>query len=292
MINLREFWYRVGLVTEARNLLDNLLNLPQDQTSARCLGGGYEVNANLHRISGNFKLACELYEKSLQVFQASGDEKNLVNVHNGLGVCAYLDGAPDVARHNWEQGRVLAERLNDSFGSANLCISLGFLAKDNSDYKRMQELFQRALEIYQSLGHKFGIMTATSNLGFAALHQGNLESSLRFQQEALSAALEMSHDDSIIRCLEDLASLAAIGGQPALCLQLAATTAKHREALGLPIEPHDKVSLEGYLEKARAALDEKDIRQAIEHGQTMTLPEAAQAARKLELTPKTRTRAG
>lgn len=282
MINLREFWYRAGLVAEAKQTLTSLLNLPQEQTSAKRLAGGYEVNANLHRLSGNFRKARELYEQSLQLFQACGDEKLQVNAFNGLGVSAYLDGSPDIARQSWEKGLALAERLNDSFGSANLCISLGFLAKDDGDYQRMRGLFQRALEIYQTLEHKFGIMTATSNLGFAALHQGELETSLHFQRDALTAALELSHDDSIIRCLEDLASLAAAGGEAALALQIAATTTIQREALHLPIEPHDKALLEGYLEQARAALDERAIQQAIERGQTMTLTEAAKGALRLE----------
>jgi predicted ATPase/DNA-binding SARP family transcriptional activator len=285
MADLWGFWYRAGLVAEAKQLLSNLQNLPQEQTSAKQQARGYDLNAVLHRLSGDFSGARKLYQQSLQLFEAQGDERGVVAVQNGLGIAAYLDGDPEAARLSWEQGLALAEQIKDPNATANLSTSLGFLAKDDSDHPRMRGLFQRALEIYQGMGHKFGIMTSTSNLGFAALHQGELEASLRFQHDALKAAVELNHNDSIIRCLEDLASLAAARGQAVMALQLAAATAAQRNTLGLPIEPQDQASLEGYLVKARAVLDDSAIRQAVERGAAMTLREAAQEGLKLEPTP-------
>jgi non-specific serine/threonine protein kinase len=122
------------------------------------------------------------------------------------------------SRCYFEEGRTWLERaLAQADGAASparakALHAAAFLALDQGDNARCNELGEESLELYRALGDAEGVGRTVHMLGQAAEAEGDRVRAVAFAEESLALARELGHTRGIIVSLVQLGGLAAQGG--------------------------------------------------------------------------------
>jgi predicted ATPase/transcriptional regulator with XRE-family HTH domain len=115
-----------------------------------------------------------------------------------LGTVTSVMGDFEEGNRLLQQGLVMKQKLNDSWGSAFCLRQIGLSAYYQGDYAKAQQALQRSLEISQTIGNTWSIAASLSQMGMVAYYEGRYEKS----EQYFTGALELS------RTLEDRYSIA------------------------------------------------------------------------------------
>ena len=107
--------------------------------------------------------------------------------------------------------------------------------------------------------------------------QGDLAAARTLYEQGLTIARERNYKDLLPICLEGLADVVGVQGEPAWAAQLWGAAEALREGMGVPISPVYRASYERAVTAARTELGEQAFAAAWAEGRTMT-PEQALAA--------------
>jgi class 3 adenylate cyclase/tetratricopeptide (TPR) repeat protein len=269
----------------------------------------------VYRLKGDYADAEAFYEESLQLADRVIDRRTRLlaraSVLKSAGTLANQQGAPDRARHLYEESLTIRRELDDKPGMAALLNNLGVVAMFQEDYPAAQRLYEESLEIlreignrwavayllnnlalvirYQgdagsarimleesvairrALGDKWGVANSLSSLTNLLIHQGQYAGVRPMLEESLLINQELGDRTAIAYCLEDFAGLAAGSGHPERALRLAGAAGALRDAIGGPLPAGEQAALDLTLEPARQSLDDAQRTAAWEGGWSMSV---------------------
>ncbi|MCB0687952.1 MAG: tetratricopeptide repeat protein, partial [Saprospiraceae bacterium] len=82
-------------------------------------------------------------------------ERNLegirVEILKAVGYLYFRTGRYEEALATYEQGLVIAERIHDDLGAADILLRTGYIYHDNEDLIKALSYYQKSLKIYQRL---------------------------------------------------------------------------------------------------------------------------------------------
>jgi predicted ATPase/class 3 adenylate cyclase len=165
-----------------------------------------------HKLGEN-DTARELAEQKRQLAAEVGDDRQMGEALNLLGVIAYSDGRYGEARELLEEGRSLRERSGDEVGVQTGFHNLGLLAMVEHDYELARADLGTALALAQKLDQEWVTANSLCDLGFAELGGGRLEQARARFEEALAGALEMGWKENVAYCLVGLGAIDVAAGE-------------------------------------------------------------------------------
>lgn len=310
---LWRFWYARGYLSEGRRWLEAALgerNATPDDLRAKVL---YAAGV-LAYAQGDYAAGGALQEESLTLRRALGDKAGIAQALNGLGVLAHEQGNHERAVRLLEESLALQRELGDRRSVAISVNNLGTLAYAQGDYERAETFYSESLELHRELGNKQNIAGTLGNLGLVALYQGNYSEAKAFSEESLALFTELGdrHDVAstvnnlglvtlhqgdyaqaktffeesltlhwelgdkrgLAYCLEGVAGLAWVQGQPVRAARLCGAAAVLRESIGAPLPPAERARHDCTVATASAQVGEAVWGTASEEGRRMSLEQA------------------
>jgi predicted ATPase/DNA-binding XRE family transcriptional regulator len=258
--------------------------------------------------------AARRYEQSLGVSRAIGDHKGVAQALNSLGGLAHMRADLREARRLYAESRALLRTLDDPQAVVLATVNVGLcdlelgdlpaaaalleeavgLARENGDiaglvpglrhlatvaarrgdHGRARDVLDEALRLARDLGDEHLYAITLIALGRVERDRGR-EGACRHYAEALAVLLRLGEPRGMAICLEGLAAMAALCGDPPLAARLYGATAAARERLGVAVQPHDHGTAR---EEVRRTLGEAAFESAWSAGRQLTLEAAARHA--------------
>ena len=212
----------------------------------------------------------------------------------------------------------LARELGDAEGVGQALLSLADVARDQGDTARMHAFGEESLALFRDLGQPYGVGFSLNNLAQAAYLDGDLARAASRAAESASIFRDMQAGPSLAEVLITLGRVRGAQGETAAALanlsealalatpkgprlvvaaaleergvqavrqgherhgiHLLGAVARMRQAMGTPVRPADRPTIEGALAAARASLGDPTFIDVWAAGQALSEEQLVQAA--------------
>jgi predicted ATPase/DNA-binding CsgD family transcriptional regulator len=207
-----EFWKIHGHIREARTYLTALL--ARATTAPPTLGRAKAVTtAARMALTEEDPVARALYEESLNLWRALGDEYGISLALMGLGHLALFAGDLDTARTRYSEALAVRRAVGNKRGTASALESLGDVAAQQGDYAQAIALCEESLALSREIGDNWGIVHALAGIADAAAHRGDYLRATALLEESLTLAQATCSRTIIAAVLGGLGELAAQQGE-------------------------------------------------------------------------------
>jgi tetratricopeptide (TPR) repeat protein len=248
------YWWVAGQMSEGRTWLQLALARADAQPSAQ-RGQALRAAAALARNNGDLTEARRMGAQALAVFEHLGDRGGIISAGNNLAITAQAQRDYDASlaygfealRRATDDGldRAIAMTLNNTAGTLR-CM-------DRLD--EAEQMFERALALFQKLSDGRGEAAALTNLAVVARRRGDLVTAQRLTLQFLTLYHTLDIAEGQLDGVEGMACIAAAHGRAAEALPLLVLAARERTRLGAPIFTPDELSARDHAESvARQAL--------------------------------------
>jgi predicted ATPase len=315
---LFQFWERRELITEGREWLTKLLDLPgaatRDKVRARAvfaagvLAGAqkdYEVadsrfteSLEINRetddkwaaaVSLNalavtaldrrdVAAARRLSEQNLEVWRELGDRAAVARSLSNLASVVKEQGDYGLARSLYDEALSIFREIGDPTAAARVLNKLGDVSREQGATWKARELYEQSLATFREFGDRWGTALALADLGNLARERGDLSDARTLYKDSLRIFQSLDYKRGVAQILENLACAAADQGEARRALALAGSAAALRHALGTPLGTSEQAKLEANLEPARKGLAGSEGASAWMEGWTTPLEKTVEAA--------------
>jgi tetratricopeptide (TPR) repeat protein len=227
---------------------------------------------------GEHARARALLEESLALRRQLGRTRELAASFVNLGVLARDEGDYPRAATSYEEGLAVLRDLGDRQWTPAVTFNLGEIAKDQGDYGRAGALVEESLALFRERGDDGGMANACYLLGELARLEGDVARATAQFEQGLILSGKSGSKLVIAYCLEGFAVLAA-EERPARAARLFGAAAGLRAAVGNPLPPADRNTVERAIAGVRAALGESEFGAVWAAGESLPLEEAIADAR-------------
>jgi non-specific serine/threonine protein kinase len=219
-----------------------------------------------------------LLEESLQLARELRDNWSLALALRNWAWQAIREGDHAAARPLLQESLALQVEIGTKLEAAPLLADLAQLAELGGNPEEALELYDRSLQLYKDCADARGVVSCMAGIGGVALIMGDIE----FATEMLTAALDRvgalgspRHSIAVLEAIGRL--MGALGHPTRAAVLLAAAQAWYRpHAFTRPLAA--RAEYNGYLESARAGLDEAAWQRAWAIGEAMSIEDALQSA--------------
>ena len=227
---------------------------------------------------GHYEQGIALYQRSLTLQRELGDQQKIAGLLNNIAIDVQNQGDLAEARRTFIESLTILQELGDQRDSPRVYANLGYLAIIEGSYELACQQLTVGLAIANETGDPAQCATLHHNLGIALQGLGEQASARQAYLEALAIYLDLGDQAGLTYLLEDIASHAALEGDPERALRLCGAAAALRDELGIPLPQLDSTRLEQTIAPAREALGAQaaSLTQA---GRELSLEEAIALAR-------------
>jgi predicted ATPase/DNA-binding XRE family transcriptional regulator len=288
---LWRFWGSRSHLSEGRRWLEAVLALGGVEAQT----GGVEPALPAHRwaflllvtgmltaAQGDYDRAVALYEESLALYQDLGYRKGTSGPLRELGAVAFYRGDYERAVRLNEQALAITREFGSRFGSALTICTLADAVRAQGDLQRARTLLEESLASLRRQEHPLRLVNALANtlarLGSIACETGEDARASELYKESLELVRRFVFWFEAVACLEGLARVATMQGQPERAARLLGASAALREEMGTPLSPIARADHDHAVKAARAALGEDGFADAWAEGNAMSFEEATAAA--------------
>jgi predicted ATPase len=315
---LFQFWERREYITEGREWLTRLLNLPgaaaRDKVRARALFAAgvlagpqkdYEaadafltesleinretddkwaaaVSLNALAVTAldrrDVAAARSLSEQNLAVWRELGDRAAVARSLSNLASVVKEEGDFPLARSLYDEALWIFREIGDATATARVLNKQGDVAREQGATSEARELYEQSLATFQEFGDRWGTGLALSDLGNLARDRGDLSAARTLYQDSLRIFQDLDYKRGVAQILENVACVAADQGEARRALALAGSAAALRHSLGTPLGLSEQAKLEASLASARKALGGSEGALAWMEGWTTPLEKTVEAA--------------
>jgi tetratricopeptide (TPR) repeat protein len=187
---LNEVAYAYSSVDPGKGLqtADEAISLAKKLHNNMKLAGSYTNKGVNYNAQGNYSLALEMYNTSLQMHEQMHNEIGIAKVLHNMGIIQSQSGNYYKALEYHKKSLVILTELNEKQRMSNSLNSIGVNYMYLADYPRSLDYFLKALQIYDKLGDKQSSARANTltNIGIIYKDLANFEKSLEYHQKALN----------------------------------------------------------------------------------------------------------
>jgi predicted ATPase/DNA-binding CsgD family transcriptional regulator len=268
----------------ARILYEESLAIAQRTGDPRLTADALNSLGIIDSYQADFTAARDLFERSLALRRTLNDRRDIANSLLNLG--NVLTGQQDypAAQGLFEESLRIFRQLGSKLGIVSAALNLGTLAHARNDFATARSLFEESLALQREMNNRPGIARSLSMLARTVHAQGDHGTARQLFVEGLDLWHELPGSEGIGECLTGLAAIAVSQGKAEPALQLAGAAARLREGSAAHDDPtNPRPRLQHDLETARRLLDERAAASAWAKGQAMSLEEAVEYARTVEI---------
>jgi tetratricopeptide (TPR) repeat protein len=314
---LSYFWIVLGYMDELRRWLNTALE--RVDMSQPALHAPMLLAAGMaSTYEGDLQQGTALYQRSLSLYQDSGDRESVAFALTELGFVMFLQGDYQQAQRYLEESLALQRELGLSHNIIWSLLRLADIYRDRGEYEAAFRLLEEALARSRDVRHKEVEAWALVNLGRVAYRLGNPEQAMAYSQQGLAVFRDLKYQYGIAETLIDLGDIAhareddlqalafyresltliknmgnvhythenieRLAGllgrqqQPKRAVQLFAAIEHYREQKGIIRKSIDHPRYAQDLAAARAQLDQETFATAWERGSRLSLDQAIDEA--------------
>jgi len=159
----------------------------------------------LNRNLGNFKASLEYYQKSLELRQLSDDQFGMGITYNNIGNIHYDQGDFDLALDYYFKSLEIRNKFHDKMGVAGCYNNIGSIYSEKKDYTKAIKHFKRALDIYIEFEDKLGKAHAYKNIALSYIKSKDYNQALNYLNQSLVIDIELGDKLGISTTLTQLA---------------------------------------------------------------------------------------
>jgi non-specific serine/threonine protein kinase len=271
---LRDFWYYGGHIAEGGRWAERALESTED-TPPALRAKALNAAGQLAFARGDHEQGRLVHREALVLSREAGDRINhawalaLLGWHlsaypgrygEGIGLC--------------EEGLALFRVLDHKPGIARALNALGELARLDGDYERAKQVYEDCLAISRETGDRQREALMLGCLGYVAQHQGDYGRAEALIIKALTLLRELHLRYGIAAFSLALAGPVGAQGQAVRAARLLGAGEALLEAMGVGLQPADKLEVDRYQAAVREQLDEATFEAARAAGRAMSLEEA------------------
>jgi predicted ATPase/DNA-binding XRE family transcriptional regulator len=231
-------------------------------------------------LQGNAERAIALGKEALDLGFEPDTTVETVKLLAVLASAAWFQGDFGQAEEFFAKAVALSRKYEheNEFVLAACLNGLGLVNHYRGHYTRAEALYKESLSIARRIGAPQHIANTDINLAHLALSGGNPSSAEPLLVEGLRLFREMNDKEGISEGLEGMARLASINGQLERSISLFAAAAALREHHSVPLPHFVRTSYDDIVESLRCQMSHEDFTDAWQHGQLMSVEQAADHA--------------
>jgi predicted ATPase len=207
-IALENFWVTRNPF-EGINLFTRLLAEADTALPAVLRGRALRACAGSAQLAGQPEQAQRLYEQSLTIFRALGDDQGIAILTYRLGLLALELGHPGRARPLLKQSRAAFEAIGSRRGQAQTIGAFGSLAHAEGNTALAATLYQHSATLAGQIGRTWWQARMLTKLADVALADEQYQDVTRWARQALLLARQIGNRQTIVYALAQLAAAAA-----------------------------------------------------------------------------------
>ena len=196
-----------GDLDRAVDALDAGEAVLEDVTAPRLSAALWRQRGVVARARSAYDAAAEAFQRSLELYDAVDDRKNVAAVHGNLGQIENERGNRSTARKQFLLGLEPARNAGATAVEADLLKDLGVLAYLQDDYEQAERYFEQALSLAESLEDQSLLLPVRLNSGLVDLERGDYSAAETRITDALDQASEGGQpqdlDESLVERLRD-----------------------------------------------------------------------------------------
>ena len=243
--------------------------------------------ASAARTAGDYQTAFNLTEQNIHFYCQMGPPFYLGMSLLAQGENAIQLGYYEIARERLNESLALARQDGNTFRIAHSFNTLGDLARLEYKYAEAAHVYESGLALLYELDAQRDQASLLCNLGFAYLHLGDIEHANRSFMESMAIQQSQQNQPGMLECLVGFAAIAVEDGQPSIAVRLFAAAAAIGDKPAASAWKATKQEYENYLELVHGRLSEKDFLAEQAAGQSLSLEEAVESARRLQIHAQT-----
>jgi predicted ATPase len=275
------FWQIRGYLQEARHRLTELVVIPGASEDVEARAKALEAAGGVAYWQGDFEVAREFYQESLEIHRALGDRSGEANALYNIGFTYGAAGIDPVKATSLTNDAIsIFRELGDRSGEAKCLWALSWSAWTQKDFDRARPYLAEAEKAFRELGDPFSLGWVLHTLGLIAIVDGRLEEAARHLREGLSIFADARDLSGITLLFEDFAWLAEAGGYRDRAVRLGAAAEELARQTGTDIFGTGRES--SGLPDPRVWVTDDPARALWAEGETMTVDEAVAYALKEE----------
>jgi tetratricopeptide (TPR) repeat protein len=273
---LWRYWWMHGHFNEGREWLERALALPAGPSAAR--GRALHGHGILAREQGDLEQARSSLEESLKIQRRLQDKTGLANVLNSLGMLCQYQKDYDQASTYYEESLAYRQETGDRRGIAVSLNNLAIVDYVRRNVARAEALYGKSLELFQEVQDARGIAAAQINLGYIMLELEDAGRADGYFRQSLAVSRSLGQRTDITECLEGLAGVALLRGEPARAARLISAAQTLRKEIGSAIADYLMPRYQWIVETIAAALDPATLERERKLGQALSWDDAVDDA--------------
>lgn len=277
LVQAVRFWEVHGYLHEIGDRMQRLLAIDpaaRTEVRARALGAAGRIAWRLGDLATTRRCSLE----AMALFAELGQETRSAIAWMNLANILVLEGDREGARTYFLRSVELGRQGGDDEVTARGLNALGEVARIGGDLDEAARCYEAALAILRAAGDQWWTGTVLLNLGHLALRRGGRPEAMARLREALEILWRIGHRGEVVACLVGFGGVAAVAGQPREAARLLSAAETWMAKLGIRADKADEEAFSGYLDVARAQLDEASWRAAWAEGSQLELEDAAELA--------------
>ena len=134
---------------------------------------------------GYWKLSVKAYEKSIAVFEKTGDIHGAAKTYNNLGL-VYVDiGEWNKAIEYYQKSLKTFEKIGDVHSTAQTYMNFGSVYFKMGKWDKAIEYYQKSLEIFEKIEGGYGVAQTYNNLGLVYFYMGKWDLTIEYYKKSL-----------------------------------------------------------------------------------------------------------
>jgi ATP/maltotriose-dependent transcriptional regulator MalT len=268
-----------GDYAAAQRWADVSLALARERHAADAEAYALGLEGRLAVVRGEYAAARRSFEESLTLTRRLGEGWWESRLLEGLATVALQLGDFTLADALLSDALRIARETGDHWARATLLTGLGDVARARGEYARAGQLYRESVALHQTLGTE-PAASLRHNLGYVALHAGDLGQAAAFFGESLGLYRSYAERRGMAECLIGLAGVAASAGNRIHAARLLGAAEATLESLEAQLSPSNRADFSRILARARSGWSAVEFTAAWTAGHRLDLDEGVEEALK------------
>jgi predicted ATPase/class 3 adenylate cyclase len=276
------FWHQRGHFAEARTVLERLLALPGEPSSARAkaltgLGG-------IVYWQGDYDATGRRYEEAREMYETIGDRAGLAEALLNESYGPLLAGKFETGRRLIRRSIELFNQVGNELGKTNAELLLGFTYMFQAKPVEALPIVESAVAAFRRLGARWELADSLTGLGYVRAIAGDWENAMPPLFESLEIFGQAGNEVGIATVVSGIAAAAGWVGDSERSARLFGKCEEVQARLGGG-PPGQFVAVSTLREKAVQALGDADFTRLAAEGAQMSTSEVLELARSFRPPP-------
>ena len=161
----------------------------------------------IYASQGNSLRALEYLQQSIKIFEEIGDRQGVSNSLNNIGNVYQFQGNYPRALEYYEKKLKISEELHDKEGIAIGLINIGEIYMNQGNFPRSLEYLEQSLILFEELHDKIGVAMCLNAIGEVYMNKGNYPRALEYLEQSLNLFKELRDKRSIAMCMNNIGNI-------------------------------------------------------------------------------------